>query len=326
MSYEEWVRRKIQKRDIKGLVKELKNEDRAVRKAVAKSLDKLGWEPSNDAERINYLIAAEEWDGLAEMGKPAVKSLTSCLEDKELDIRVNVARTLGEIGDAKAIKPLLLSPYPMSTDESIWKYYNPLVPVVADALASIGKPAIEQFIKAVKDYGASGHPAIWALCQIGDRKATEAVVDWIFELGPVAAHLGGFLIVAYDNKPVSSVDLIRTIIPPKVLPKLLGDYTDLILDIFAWRPTSEPEKSDVSRCHEAIQRLCMIKTPVSSNILHKVTKIGSLTVSSEWGVEFHTVRYLDFKSERKVAGEELKRRGKPRYDPSVYLNQDAWRL
>lgn len=326
MSYEEWVRKKIQKRDIKGLVKELKNEDRVVRKAVAKSLDKLGWEPSNDAERTNYLIAAEEWDELAEIGKPAVKPLISCLEKaKEVSVRLNAARTLGKIGDVKAIKPLLSSPYLWSRDEGIWKYYDALVPVVPEGLANIGKGDVQPLIKAVKDALSSGHPIVWALCEIGDRKATEAVVDWIFELGPLAAHLDGRPIV-YDNKPMSPVDLIRTKIPPKVLPKLLGDYTDLILDIFAWRPTSEPGKFDVSRCHEAIQRLCMIKTPVSSNILHKVTKVGSLSVSSEWGVEFHTVTYLDFKSQKQMAKEELKRRGKPRYDPSAYLNQDAWRL
>jgi hypothetical protein len=256
-----------------------------------------------------------------------VKGLIKALKDEEVDVRVNAARALGEIEDVKAIKPLLLSVYSLCMDRSFWDYYDALVPVVADALASIGKPAVEQLIKVVKDSNATlldCTPTLWALCEIGDRKATEAVVDCIFRVGRLVPTWAGAMIT-FQGKPISPPELIRTIVPPAVLPKLLGEYTDLILNIFAWRPTGA-KQYDVSRCNEAIQRLCMIKTPVSSNILHKVAKIGGVSVYSHWGAEFHTLQYLDFKSQRQMAKEELKRRGKPRYDPSAYLRKDAWRL
>ena len=323
----------------KVLVKELKNEDRVVRNAVVEVLDKVGWEPPNDAERINYLIAAEEWDGLAEMGKPAVKlliSCISCLEDIELDIRVNVARTLGKIGDAKAIKPLLLSWEPLNfkEDQILWHDRDTLLPVTVEALTRIGNSAMEQLLKAVKDAIKEQSPwfvfpAVWALCEIGNRKASEAVIDWLFLCGQAVPMAAGHIIRFhdFDKRLLSSADFIRSQGSIEVLQKLLGDYADLILDIFTWRPTTDPDRWDMSRCDEAVRRLCEIKTFVSSNILHTVTKIRSLTVSSEWFWDGgHAVQYLDFKSQKQMAKEELKRRGKPRYDPSAYLNQDAWRL
>jgi hypothetical protein len=260
-----------------------------------------------------------------------VRGLITALKNEDKNVRRAAAMALRQIGDVKTIKPLLISLYPPDRNQNVWDYYDPLVPVIAEALTSIGKAGkagVEQLIKVVKDrtdvllYGA---PAVWALCEIEDRKATEAVVDWIFWVGAVVPAWEGAMIT-FQEKPISPPDLIRRIVPPAVLPKLLGEYTDLILDIFAWRPTTDLEQWDVSRCNEAIQRLCMTNTPVSSNILHKVAKVGGVSVSSQWGTGFHTLEYLDFKSQRQKAKDELKRRGNPRYDPSAYLNQDAWRL
>ena len=123
---------------------------------------------------------------------------------------------------------------------------------------------------------------------------------------------------------LSPPDLIKLIIPPDILPKLLGDYTNLILEIFHWKcyldSTGQP-KFDLSACNEAMQMICKIETPISSNILHKISKIDKVNYSKSAFIE-----YLDFKSEQQMAKNELRRRGNPIYDPSAYRDEKAWKF
>ena len=292
-----------------------------------------------DTERAHHLIANKEWDQLAEIGKPAVKPLISCLEDNDdVDILVPAARTLGRIGGIKAIEQHLcvFNVKAALEDRFDWDYYNTWRPIVAEALTSIGKSNVEQLIKFLKEKDRlllHGIPFMWALCEIGDRKATETVVNWLFSVGPVAPIVPGSFgtPLVYQEKFLSPPDLIRMCVPPTVMPKLLGDYTDLILDIFAWELASYSEVADrlqidISRCSEAIQRLCEIETPISNSILHKVSEIDKVNVGFQYDSVQSRTEYLDFKENQEMAIDELKRRGKPRYDTSVYLNQDAWRI
>lgn len=277
-------------------------------------LDELVWKPAETTKRFHYSLAKEKrWGELKKIGKSAVKSLILCLKDEDEDVRENAAWALGEIGDIKAIKPL-------------WSSYTMLpVVTVTQVFINMGTPAVDQLIKVLKTSYEEQNPVVWALCEIGDRKATEAIVDWIFRVGPgVVFWYVDQPIALYEGKPISSADIIRMGFPPGVLAKLLGGYADFIFDIFAWRPTTDLEKFDLSGCNEAIRRLCKIRTPISSNILHKVGQINRLALSLQaWDRGPYTVKYLDFKTQRQMAKEELKRRGNPRYDPSVYLNQDA---
>lgn len=311
-------------------IEELRNKKRSLREQTAEILDKIGWKPGDNAEKVYYLIAKEDWDELAKIGKPALESLILCLKDDEVDIRMNATRVLGKIGDVKAIDHLrsclLLSP---GFNEVSWNNYKALVQVVSEALASIGKPDIEPLIKELKDAEHSvlnGIPLLWALCIIGEKKAIEAVVDWIFTV-PVSLVVDqiGFKGNSETDKssPISSPDLIRELIPQKILLRLLGDYTDLIIDIFGWRSTTDYSKWDVSRCKEAIQKLCAINTPISNNILHKISKVEIFLVGHQFRTSFE---YIDFKPFRKVAEDELKNRENPPYDPSVYLDEGIWKL
>ena len=293
-----------------------------------------------DVQRAQNLIANQEWDQLVEIGKPAVKPLILCLRDnKDVDILVAAARTLGRIGDIEAVDQLgvcIVSMEAALNDRFGWDFYNTLMPVVADALTSIEKSNAEQIIKFLKKKESLliyGIPFMWALCEIGDRKATEAVVNWIFSVGSTAPTIPGSMgtPLTYQQKLLSPSGLIRMCVPPTVIPKLLDDYTDLILDLFSWELVSYSAETDrlqfdVSRCSEAVQRLCEIKTPISSNILHKVSEINEVNVGFQYGGVQSRTEYLDFKENQEMAIDELKRRGKPRYDTSVYHNQDAWRI
>ncbi len=44
---------------------------------------------------------------LVEIGKPAVESLLSSLESENKDVQISAARALGQIGDTRAIQPLI---------------------------------------------------------------------------------------------------------------------------------------------------------------------------------------------------------------------------
>jgi hypothetical protein len=300
----------------KSLIRSLNREDRLVGNTVAKVLNNLGWTPKRYADKVAYFIATEEWDALSRMGKSAVKLLCGCVRTSDSDLYVNVARVLGDIGDARAIKDLS---YCHCQD-----YSHTMVAPAAEALAKIGKRHFEKLVGALKETRImNGATIIWALCEIGDRRATAAVIDWIFEHGTGADME---ITMRFGNKPPSPHDLVRMMIPPQMLPNLLGDYTNLILDIFDWKPTSDAEKFDLSRCTEAVRRLCMIRTPVSDNVLSKVAKMRELAVTHIMLYSDHILKYLAVDDLRQTAKTELRRRGKPRYDPSVYLNPDAWRI
>lgn len=288
-------------------------------------LDEFVYKPAKAAKKFHYSLAKEKrWSDLKKIGEPAIKSLISCLKDEDVNVRISTAQALGEIGDKTAIEPLLWGLWSDYRSNVLSSQYNTKLPVLVQVFTNMGKPAVDQLIRVLKDDPAYGYPVVWTLCEIGDREAIEAIIDWIFFLGQGAVWLGS-RIFTVENTPISGADHIRILIPPEVLPKLLGEYTNLILDIFTWKPTTDPERRDISRCDEAIRRLCMTNTAVSSNILHKITKIYHLVVSNS-GTGPVTVNYLGFKAQKQMAKEELKRRGNPRYDPSVYLDQDAWRI
>lgn len=266
-----------------------------------------------------------------------LKELIKALQNKRSDVQVNAIRNLGKIGNARAVKPLFncVGPKYESVEEreriykkgsKYWlEAFNTIFPTIVEALINIGEPAAEELIRVVKK-GLFWQQlvAVWALCEIGYRKATEPVLDWIFEWGacfPLGSGMGP------GKEYYTSTMAIELLFPPTTLPKLLGDYAELVLGVFRVRPAKKLDLYDLSECHEAVQRLCMISTPISSNILRKVTKIENFVLA--WKSQaggFTETKYVDATSLRQMAKEELKRRGKPRYNPSAYLEQDTRRL
>ncbi|MFC1846499.1 hypothetical protein ACFLYS_00360 [Chloroflexota bacterium] len=279
-----------------------------------------------------------------------------------LDFLIPALQTLGKIGTLEAwlreldLRLNLLLPRSLShmammgnnDDErevagtKFFEHYYTLVPVFSESLVSMSKSNIEPFLKTMNNSNEFGFslfldmPLVWAACEIGDSRAIEPTVDWIFNVGSQATYADprGLLWI-YKNKLLPATDRIREIIPLQVLKKLLGDYTDLIMDVLAWEITNisletEEVELDSSRCYDAIKKLCDIDTPISSNILHKVSKLDKLITGSDrlfsGGTTTYTIHYLDFNKYNKIAKDELKRRGNPRYDPSVYLNEDVWSI
>ena len=152
-----------------------------------------------------------------------------------------------------------------------------------------------------------------ALGEMGDLRAAEAVIDWMFTSG---------------SRGVISSQLELTLWTGK-MNKLFRAHTDLILRASAYVNHDLAFHYDLGESDEAIRGLCNIHTQISNNILHKVSKKKDIqvvvdTTDSDWGGTFEKYKTLSFEFQRSLARYELDRRGNPPYDSSAYLNEDAW--
>lgn len=84
----------------------LQDPDRYVRYGSAIALEKMGWSPDS-AGRYAFLLAGkQEWDALAGMGREAIPALDVAAKDQDSSVRLMAVKTLGRIGEGKAI-PIL---------------------------------------------------------------------------------------------------------------------------------------------------------------------------------------------------------------------------
>jgi HEAT repeat protein len=124
------------------------------------------------------------------MGKPNIKKmkaerdvegLIKALKVGDWTVRDNAAKALGEIGDARAVQPLMetlnswedLKFVPFSNIGSLAVEAS-----AAEALGKIGKPAVEPLIevlKVAKKHIRKG--AALALGKIGDERAVEPLIE-----------------------------------------------------------------------------------------------------------------------------------------------------
>ncbi len=337
-----------------ALIQTFKEGDPAIRPIetlgyVEAALDKIGWKPQDATERAYYLIMKKQWELLAELGKPAVEPLIQAL--RYSNFRREATEVLGEIGDARAIEPIIqVMPY----EKGIF------IDTMNRALTKItGKPAVEPLIQALKykdlrleaisilvDIGDAraveplievlrkpreGEEDLWeeywrtrqavafALGKIGDLRSAEAIIDWLFSEFPYPlwANIDRFFSDWYDK--------MRT---------LFGDYTALILKVPRIKKPDRIDTGkdsgtyhyDLKENKEAILELCNIPTQISSNILHKISQRRDIKVTISWSCSFFDEGNLSFESQREIATNELKRRGNPPYDPAAFLSEEAWKL
>lgn len=92
---------------VEPLVKLLEDENKYLRETVFRALDKLGWKPVSQKNKIKLNIINQKWDELVKAGKPAVEPLIKVLGDRDNSVRFFAARALGNIGDTKAVEPLI---------------------------------------------------------------------------------------------------------------------------------------------------------------------------------------------------------------------------
>ncbi len=125
-----------------ALIKMLKDEDAAVRKASAEALVAQKQIPNEPEERLHFFCAKQDWNALVSTGSSALVCLLPRLKDQREEIRLNAVRTLGKIGAREAVKHLCIALSDASQE---------VRKAAARALAEIGDP---EAISALKSASA----------------------------------------------------------------------------------------------------------------------------------------------------------------------------
>ena len=157
-----------------------KDGDKHARRAAADALTKIGWRPGKDQVSVAYWGAKEQWWECIGIGAPAVDPLIDALRGGS----AVAASALGQIGDARAVEPLIAA----LVDER----QTVRAEAAAEALGRIGDArAIEPLIAVVKrassavdsarfraSYTHDNHPLIEAeQCETRmSKEATSALV------------------------------------------------------------------------------------------------------------------------------------------------------
>jgi HEAT repeat protein len=151
------------------LIDALKNTDGLIRKGAARVLDIVGWVPSSNSQSALFLAAKQEWGRLAALGKDAVDALINVVKDDSSFFRKGAMETLGEIGDARAVEPLM---------DAVKDGVPGALELAAQALVKIGEPAVEPLCHVLQDRGPSvRRTAVHALGEIGDTRAIEPLIQ-----------------------------------------------------------------------------------------------------------------------------------------------------
>jgi len=79
------------------LVQALADKDRDVRKNVVRLLEKISWQPKYTIDKLDYLFAAEDWNGLIKMAQSALDVLEQGLKDDDEEIRSKSREALQQI-------------------------------------------------------------------------------------------------------------------------------------------------------------------------------------------------------------------------------------
>jgi HEAT repeat protein len=291
-----------------------KYHDITTRQAALEGLAKIiGAEPLKplfDAMKKEGRVTVDSIENLT--SKEAIEFLMYAVRDEWPPIRISALKALRVIGGDMAIEAHRKALE--DRDESVRKH-------AANVLGSMRDKGSVSLISArLHDNCMSVViAAIRALGNIGDRAVAETVLDTMFSY-PLGRELFGNKEVAQDMR------------------NLFGDYSQLILDIASWEVRDEstvgvdghltgPIYYHLDNSEKAVERLCNIRTPISNNILHLIEKRNDfkVVVSIQCGGGAETGE-LSFQSQRNLANQELGRRGDPSYDPSIYIDERAWKL
>ena len=95
------------KQALLALVEALDDETYFVRSTASESLDKLKWMPFSQKDKIAYLFAKGDWEGITKIGKPAIVVLLKGVKDKNNWCKVKSAKALYDIGDQRGLQTLI---------------------------------------------------------------------------------------------------------------------------------------------------------------------------------------------------------------------------
>lgn len=174
---------------------------------------------------------------LAEIGDPrAVEPLVATLQDSSPEVREATTRALGQLGDARAVKPLINQLRDWRSDR--------LCNAARDALVQIGNPAVDALISVLGEN--IGSHAARALGQIGDDRAIDPLIAFLENPSDYRCDAAREALVAIGTPAVGplcsvlrngghyarqqAVEALGQIGDPKAIPALLrpmGESADM---------------------------------------------------------------------------------------------------
>lgn len=190
------------------LMELLGDKDKYVRKYSAQTLNELKWEPGKDAIGATYWIARGYFEKCVEIGAPSFEALIAFLGDKDDEMRKAAAEALGQLGDERAVEPLI----------ELYKTSIHSVRLIAiKALGKIRDPwAIETLIAAIDDsMEDTGLEAIRSLSLFDDPRVSVALVNVLGKEGSASANLRAKASVVLRKLGESAVSpLIAALVRP----------------------------------------------------------------------------------------------------------------
>jgi 3-methyladenine DNA glycosylase AlkC len=328
------------KKDVKGLIKALTDEDKYVRKQAA-------------------------W-ALGQMGESAVERLIRALKDEEEAVRSRVAEALGKIGDARAVEPLIqalkdkdrvvrwraaeaLGEMEWEPENDIEKAWYLVAKREWRELIEVGEPAVEPLIQALKDKDRFvrqdvakvlvelGNTASKAILSMPDWKRQVECL-WVLakikknpELIPdIVSYLFASPCLYLSENLHQAKDSLWTLCPYSNLSKeiislIITASSFGIIEVWGKEPGHHRhDKPSYDDAIEATKQFCALNNPITTNVLYMISQKKDITVELEWeDCDFSgTTPYkLLFAKQRGIAAEELKRRGFTGYDSSVYFKK-----
>lgn len=140
-----------------------------LRRAAAKALARLGWQPARDEAAVHYWLAQEAWDQCAALGDVAIATLVELLKE---------SARLGAYAQSMLNLEMYGGHYDLGfMGRMIGMKCLDMREVAGRALVKIGAPAVPKLIEAMKDETAWGCMTFaWALGEIGDARAVEPLI------------------------------------------------------------------------------------------------------------------------------------------------------
>jgi hypothetical protein len=105
---------------IGSLSRLLRDPDKYVRYGAAFALTRIGWKPNDQTERALYFLGLEEWKVLKEIGIPSIPALSSAMKDRDVNVRLKVLETLGDLRCNEA-EPIVLKALSDGNSDVRWR-------------------------------------------------------------------------------------------------------------------------------------------------------------------------------------------------------------
>ena len=330
----------------------------SVRRLVADLLETLGEQPAWDALVAVYWTSRTNWHPCAELRSEAIPVLEAVVNVSgvgESD-RQGAAKALAQVGEGRGTE--ILAALLRNRDRRIRAAASGALKEVGwqpakdndraaywiatrdwDRLAELDDQAIKPFLAKIMDWEMDRDD--W---HVKAQVAKLLVHDGLAADEPTLARAADEL----DRCAKRYADILDQIVQHtsyslRVLSAWFEDYANLIDGATEYAKSEKPDGAggttysyDTSGSLAAVEAICGITTPVATNLLHHLSRLGNVEVTTSTFEVEHDYEHpsgmgartdvLSYKPQRGAAMRELARRGNPDYDLSAYKAKGCWRI